>query len=93
MPSALDRVFLETTKIVMDKWGKVASRSIMAKNNRGNGQAPGISQPLIIGLVISIAFAAFMAGWFVLTVSSVSDVEVSNPAEVGAPAPIRPPRL
>jgi hypothetical protein len=65
----------------------------MAKNSPR--QSSGISRPLIIGLGVAGAFAALMAGWFVLTVSSGGNVstEVATPADAPAGAPVHAPRL
>src|ERR1017187_2599191 len=55
----------------------------MAKISLGHEQPSGISRPLVIGLGVAVAFAAFMAGWFVLTVVSgdSGSTEVATPAD------------
>jgi hypothetical protein len=54
----------------------------MTESGVGHERPLGISRPLIIGLGVAVAFAAFMAGWFILTVLSgdIASAEVATPA-------------
>jgi hypothetical protein len=64
-------------------WGSAEFGIGMAENSLGHEQPSGISRPLVIGFGVAVAFVAFMAGWFVLTVLSGDNVstEVATPGD------------